>query len=59
MLPKKPLIHQSQFHKVTGHKLHNLQIDEQGMKEFAKGGFAQQELYLNFQFFLDNPSGVT
>jgi len=46
------------FEKVTGHKLYPVQIDEQGMKDWAAQGWFQNELYLNLQFFVDHQSGV-
>jgi len=46
------------FEKVTGKKATALQIDQAGMNEYAKGGIFQQELILNFQYFVDHQEGL-
>jgi len=46
------------FEKVTGHKLHPLQIDLQGMKDYGAQGFFQNEIYLNLLYFYENQSGI-
>jgi len=44
------------FEKVTGKKTTPLQIDRDGMLEYGKAGWFQQEFILNNLFFVDNPN---